>query len=103
MMPDGQIYSEVTVSALGTIEDSIHNLLVRELQNNYAWRKVRNSEICKNCVYQWLCPSPYERAAGKETVCTFKLNRLISYSVLPSDMKFYTNINDMDLITYKLN
>ena len=74
MMPDGQIYSEVTVPALGTIEDSIHNLLVRELQNNYAWRKVRNSEICKNCVYQWLCPSPspYERAAGKETICTFK-------------------------------
>lgn len=76
VMPDGRIYSEVTAPALGTVEDSIYDLLIRELQNNYAWRKVRNSEICKNCIYQWLCPSPtsYERAAGKETVCTLREN-----------------------------
>lgn len=41
-MPDGRIYSEITAPALGTVEDSIYDLLIRELQNNYAWRKVRN-------------------------------------------------------------
>ncbi len=76
VMPDGQIYSDVTAPSLGTIDDSIYDLIVRELQENYAWRKIRDSETCKNCVYQWLCPSPssYERATGKETICTLRKN-----------------------------
>ena len=76
VMPDGRIYSDVTAPSLGTIDDSIYDLIVRELQENYAWRKIRDSESCKNCVYQWLCPSPspYERATGKKTVCTFREN-----------------------------
>lgn len=74
IMPDGQIYSDVTAPSLGSINDSIYELIIRELQKNYAWRKIRDSKTCKNCIYQWLCPSPspYERAAGKESVCTFK-------------------------------
>lgn len=74
IMPDGQIYSDVTAPSLGSIDDSIYEIIIRELQENYAWRKIRDSETCKNCIYQWLCPSPssYERVAGKETVCTFK-------------------------------
>ena len=75
-MSDGRIYSDATAPSLGTIDDSIYDLIVRELQENYAWRKIRDSESRKNCVYQWLCPSPssYERIAGKETVCTFREN-----------------------------
>lgn len=74
VMPDGQVYSDVTAEALGTIEDSIYDLIIRALEANYAWRKVRDSKRCRNCIYRWLCPSPspYERAAGRETICTLK-------------------------------
>lgn len=74
VMPDGRVYSDVTAEALGTIEDSIYDLIIRELEANHAWRKVRDSKKCRNCIYRWLCPSPspYERAAGRETICTLK-------------------------------
>lgn len=61
-----------TAEALGTVEDSIYDLIIRELEVNHAWRKVRDSKSCRNCIYHWLCPSPYERAAGRETICTLK-------------------------------
>jgi len=71
VMPDGRVYSDVTEPSLGTIDDSIYDLIVRELENNYAWRKIRNSTKCKQCIYQWLCPSPtsYEKVIGKDTIC----------------------------------
>lgn len=61
-----------TAEALGTVEDSIYDLIIGELEVNHAWRKVRDSKSCRNCIYRWLCPSPYERAAGRETICTLK-------------------------------
>lgn len=74
VMPDGRIFSDVTSPALGTIDDSIYEIIVQELEHNYSWRKVRSSDTCKQCIYQWLCPSPtpYEREAQKETACNFK-------------------------------
>lgn len=74
VMPDGRVYSDVTAEALGTVEDSIYDLIIRELEANHAWRRVRDSKRCRNCIYCWLCPSPspYERAAGRETICTLK-------------------------------
>jgi pseudo-rSAM protein len=74
ILPSGSVYSDVSAPALGKLNDLIYDLITRELENNYAWRKVRNSTTCCECVYQWLCPSPfsYEQVAGKETGCNFK-------------------------------
>lgn len=74
VMPDGKVYSDVDAQPLGTLEDSVYELIVRELRENHAWRRIRSSGLCQKCIYQWLCPSPtaYEKAAGRETVCTFR-------------------------------
>lgn len=71
IMPDGQIFSNVNCESIGSIDDSIYDLIVNELEQNHAWRKIRNSPKCAGCIYQWLCPSPsyYEEVMGVEFVC----------------------------------
>ena len=67
VFPDGTIHSATDAPAVGTLEDSVHQTIIRELEQNYAWRQTRRlMEPCKNCLYHDLCPSPsvYERIFG---------------------------------------
>ena len=67
VFPDGTIHPATDAPAVGTLEDSVHQTIIRELEQNYAWRQTRRlMEPCKNCLYHDLCPSPsvYERIFG---------------------------------------
>lgn len=67
VFPDGTIHPAADAPAIGTLEDSVHQTIVRELEENHAWRQTRRlMEPCKNCLYHDLCPSPsvYERIFG---------------------------------------
>lgn len=67
VFPDGTIHPAADAPAIGTLEDSVHQTIVRELVENHAWRQTRRlMEPCKNCLYHDLCPSPsvYERIFG---------------------------------------
>jgi hypothetical protein len=67
VFPDGTIHSAADAPAIGTLEDPVHQTIVRELMENHAWRQTRRlMEPCKNCLYHDLCPSPsvYERVFG---------------------------------------
>lgn len=71
VMPDGQIFSDPDAPPLGTTEDSIYDVIVRELKQNHSWRHIRDSEKCQSCIYQWICPSPtaYEKVMKTECIC----------------------------------
>ncbi len=67
VFPDGTIHPAADAPSIGTLEDSVHQTIIRELEENYAWRQTRRlMESCKDCLYHDLCPSPsvYERALG---------------------------------------
>lgn len=71
IMPDGEIYANPNTTALGTINDSIYNLIYKEMTSNSSWMKTRTDSPCDKCVYQWLCPpvSTYEYILKKPNLC----------------------------------
>ena len=74
VFPDGTVHSAPDAPAVGTLEDSVHQVIIRELEENHAWRQTRQEmEPCRNCIYHDLCPSPtaYERVLGVPA-CTVK-------------------------------
>lgn len=74
IMPDGKIYSNVNQSPIGNINDTIYDLLYKEIVEGTSWRMIRDQKPCSDCVYQWLCPSPsnYELVLGKPNLCHIK-------------------------------
>lgn len=69
--PDGKVYANLDNAPLGMIDDSPHDLVYKELTEGHSWLHIRDQEPCRECVYQWLCPSPsnYERVIGKPDLC----------------------------------
>lgn len=72
IFPNGEIkanVNEVTIGVLG--ENEILDVINNELLKNTAWRRVRSSEPCKDCVYQYLCPPPsnYEKVINRSNLC----------------------------------
>ena len=63
VMPDGKVYSDLTSPALGTVSDSVYDLILKEMEENHSWRRIRNRGQCAGCLYRYLCPSPsiYEK------------------------------------------
>jgi pseudo-rSAM protein len=71
VMPDGSVYSNVNMQPIGTIKNSIYQLITNALKKQQAWLLIRNKGRCRQCVYQWLCPSPsnYELVTHKCNLC----------------------------------
>ena len=72
VLPDGTVKANMNTAVLGNIaEDDILNIIYKELIENTAWRTIRNSHPCDQCIYQFMCPAPsnYERAIGKNNLC----------------------------------
>lgn len=58
VLPNRNVYSNPSKTALGTIETPMIQLIATEFSKNHAWRVIRNSEKCRKCLYHDLCPSP---------------------------------------------
>lgn len=71
VMPGGEVFSDLHAVPLGTTEDSIYDIIIRELKQNHSWRHIRNAEKCQSCLYQWICPSPtaYEKVMKTGCIC----------------------------------
>jgi pseudo-rSAM protein len=72
VLSNGEVYANRNFAPLGNIKnDSLHELLVREMQRGDSWFRIRDQQPCIDCVYQWLCPSPsnYELVIGKANLC----------------------------------
>lgn len=76
VLPDGSIKANMNEQVIGNLNSNrIIDVISDEMKFNTAWRKVRSSEPCKNCIYQFLCPPPsnYERALKRENLCDISL------------------------------
>lgn len=73
---DGNVYASFNQNALGNIsENSISELLYRELKEGTCWLRTRNQiSPCSDCAYQNLCPpiSNYEEVMEQYNLCHVK-------------------------------
>lgn len=72
---DGSVRANANTPIIGSFpESNVLEIIYRELLVNTAWRKIRDGEICSNCNYNYLCPSPsnYELIIAKENLCNIK-------------------------------
>jgi pseudo-rSAM protein len=67
----GKYYSNMNFVSLGNITEDIVQIVGKEWVSGKVWKRTRDTEPCKNCIYQYLCPSPsnYEIAIGKNNLC----------------------------------
>ena len=75
IMPDGTVKAGINVPAIGNIKtDSLISLIFKEMVDNTAWRVIRDSIPCSDCIYQFICsaPSNYEIAIGRPNLCHIK-------------------------------
>lgn len=75
IMSNGDVYANLNHPLLGNMyRESLHNLVWKEISCGKSWRRIRNQLPCRECVYQWLCPSPsdYEIAIGRPNLCHVK-------------------------------
>lgn len=74
ILPDGNIYSNLNVTPLGSLEDSLYEIIFKELDQEKSWLHVRREAPCDQCRFRWLCPpvSDYEYVMGQYNLCTVK-------------------------------
>lgn len=75
ILSNGSIKANINTKTIGNIyQDTILELIYNEMVDNSAWRVIRDNDICKSCLYQFLCPPPsnYEMVIGKPNLCHIK-------------------------------
>ena len=74
VLADGKVYADVNQTHLGTIADTAYSIVYKEFTEGTSWFRIRDFKPCKDCIYQWLCPSPsnYETIIGKPNLCHVK-------------------------------
>lgn len=72
IFPNGDVMADVNSKVIGNLKNtSILELVHKELQQNTAWRRLRDLPPCSSCLYQFICPSPssYESSIGRSNLC----------------------------------
>lgn len=75
VFPDGSVYSNINNPPVGTIKDTIYDLIIKEMKNRSAWRLTRDvTPECAKCLHRYLCPPPsnYGFVIGKFNLCHLK-------------------------------
>lgn len=72
ILPDGSIYSNLNTPSLGRLNDSLYEIIYKELNDGGNWRLVRDFGPCDQCRFRWLCPpvSNYEFVLNKYNLCS---------------------------------
>lgn len=73
ILGNGNIYSNINERRIGTMDQGIREVLLKELHEGKGWFKVRKHLIpCKGCIYNQICPptSNYEYALSRNDLCT---------------------------------
>lgn len=72
LLPDGRIYSNLNTDSLGSLDDSLYEIIFKELEAGKNWKNIRSEEPCRKCRFKWLCPpiSNYEFVIGQYNLCT---------------------------------
>lgn len=73
ILENGDVYANVNRDILGNvIDNTLIDIINKEMTINTAWRQTRNTTPCLDCLYQYLCPPPsnYEILIGKSNLCS---------------------------------
>lgn len=76
ILSDGKVYANLNKGPIGDMEDSIGEMLCKELDSGISWRRTRcKTEPCSQCRFKLICPSPsnYELVIGESNLCHIKL------------------------------
>ena len=68
-------HSNINNPPVGTIKDTIYDLIIKEMKNRSAWRLTRDvTPECAKCLHRYLCPPPsnYGFVIGKFNLCHLK-------------------------------
>ena len=70
-MPNGIIVANNNHKPIGSVKDSINDIIVNEIKNGESWFLLRDQQPCNECLYQRLCPSlsNYEIILNKPNLC----------------------------------
>lgn len=78
ILSNKKVYGNINNPSIGKLnQNSILNIIAKELNKGSSWRKVRkNVWPCKMCVFNALCPSisNYEYVIGKWNLCNIYAN-----------------------------
>ena len=77
VFPDGSVKVNPNAPVIGKLPDnSLLELIYKELTSNTAWRKVRGEGKCNSCMYRFLCPPPgnLESILRREDLCHVNMN-----------------------------
>lgn len=75
VLPDGSVKANMNTPVLGNIStNELLDITYKELIDNTAWRTIRDSQPCNECIYHFFCPPPsdYERVIGRNNLCHVK-------------------------------
>lgn len=57
ILPSGDVFSNMCSESIGSISDLPSALLIQEFLSHKSWLKTRDSGVCGNCIFRYLCPS----------------------------------------------
>lgn len=71
---DKSVYANVNLPKLGLYNGDLTVFIYRELLAGKSWFRLRNNNICDECIFKLICPSPsnYELVIGKPNLCHVK-------------------------------
>lgn len=77
VFPNGSVKVNPNTPVIGKLPDNtLLELIYKELTSNTAWRKVRGEGKCNSCMYRFLCPPPgnLESILRREDLCHVNMN-----------------------------
>lgn len=75
ILASGHIYSNLNYPSIGTLNDSLYDIILRELKMKNTWRLTRDQhKPCNSCLFKYICPpiSNYELILNHFNLCPLK-------------------------------
>jgi len=72
LLPDSSVYANTHITPLGSINDSLYEVIFKALNESDSWMMTRDGkEPCSDCRFRYLCPpiSNYELFIGNNNLC----------------------------------
>ncbi len=71
ILADKSVYANMNLPKLGSYKGDLTRFIYRELLDGKSWFRLKENEICNECILKLICPSPsnYELAIGKPNLC----------------------------------
>lgn len=72
VLSSGDIHSNLNEAPIGTIDQGVKHILLKELSEGKGWFRLRRSLVpCNSCIYHQICPptSNYEYALSRNDLC----------------------------------